>query len=65
VNSSIKQGDIYAKIIFATSLPWSKGLHDGPIIYDFEISVLVNYFQALIQRDASLSYLGAGCSARK
>lgn len=55
MNSSIKQGDIYAKIIFATSLPWSKGLHDSPIIYDFENSVLFNYFHALIQRDASLS----------
>lgn len=63
MNSSIKQEDIYAKIIFATSLPWSKGLHNGPIIYDFAISMLVNYFHALIQRDASLSCLGAVCSA--
>lgn len=55
-------GGQLAKIIFATSLPWSKGLHNVPIICDFVVSVLFNYFHALVQRDASLSCLWAVCS---
>lgn len=57
MNLSIKKGKYLAKLVFAISSLGSKRLHNGMVIGSIVVSLLFNYFPALIQRNISVLLL--------